>query len=248
MLKLISFLFTLNLCASTLFSQTWADPTGELKKQLLSLVRARYDTSLQYVEFTVFDTLLAHYKAEKDTRIQDPYNTLKGCILFSTYKDDEASEPDNFIVGIVKNGKIIWDNAPGTSADLGEDLLYSQDINNDGEVDFIYSEPDFSLMRENVDGKAPILYYFYILSWNGIRGRFINASDSTGASELMGDDGCDLIPITKNGIRKIETTLPDLEFDWGDYKTTTFPRITYTWNGHRYGLWAKSKSKNKITR
>jgi hypothetical protein len=248
MLKLISFFFTLSFCASTLFAQTWADPKGELNNQLLSLVRARYDTSLQYIQFTVFDTLLAYSKAENKTDIQDPYHTLRGCILFSTYKDHEESEPDHFIVGIVKNGKIIWDNAPGTSAHLGENILYSQDINHDGEVDLIYSEPDLSLMRENVDGKAPILYYFYILSWNGIRGKFINTSDSTGVSELMGDGGCDLVPSTKNGVKKIETALPDLDIDWGNHKTSTFPRITYTWNGQQYEVWTKSKSKNKSTR
>ena len=180
--------------------------------------------------------------------IQDPYNTLRGCVLFSAYKDHEDSELANFIVGIVKNGKIIWDNAPGTSSDLGGKLLYAQDINNDGNVDLVYAQPDLFLMHENVDGKAPILYYFYILSWNGSRARFINTSDSTGASRLMGNGGCDLIPNTKNGIKKIETTLPDLDLDWGDYKTSTFPRITYTWNGQLYGLWTKSKTKDKRTK
>ena len=64
----------------------------------------------------------------------------------------------------------------------------------------------------------------------------------------MGNGGCDLIPNTKNGIKKIETTLPDLDLDWGDYKTITFPRITYTWNGQLYGLWTKSKTKDKRTK
>jgi len=249
MLKLISCLLTLNLCASTLSAQRWADPNDVLNGQVLSLVRARLDTTLQYVECTVLDTLLTHSKAEHHTKIQDPYNTLRGCVLFSAYKAHEDSELDNFIVGIVKNGKIIWDNAPGTPARLGwGDLLYAQDINIDGEVDLIYCDPDLWLMHQSVDGKAPILYYIYILSWNGFRGRFISATDSNGVSELISDGGCELIPTTTNGIKKIVTNLPDLDFDWGEYKTTTFPGITYTWDGHRYGLSIKSQSKNKSTK
>jgi len=235
----IVFLF---LSVSGLFGQHWADPNGTINNQLMSLVRTRYDATLQYVQFTIFDTLISYATIENNKNIQDPYKTLKGCILFSTYKDNGDNEPDNFIVGIVKDGKLIWDNAPGTSADLGGDLLYTQDINNDGEIDLIFSIREREIFGM---GKPPFLYYLYALSWNGTRGRFINAD---GDHIMMGNGGFELVDTNQDGIQEIITALPDIDMDWGKYKTSTFPRITYSWNGKEYGFWPEAKQINKSTK
>jgi len=114
-------LLPLNISISS--AQHWADPQGTIHNQLISLIQARYGSDYQYVGYSVLDTLIL-YSNRDNENIQDPYGTLKGCVLFSTYKDNGESEPNTFIAGMVNNGQIIWDNAPGTSADLGGQLLY----------------------------------------------------------------------------------------------------------------------------
>jgi len=235
-----SFLLFL-LWASFSFAQDRYDPRGVVRGQLMNLISVRFGPEFKSVGFSIFDSLIFHSQNESK-HIQDPYKTLKGCVLFSTYKDNGDGLPDNFIAGMVKNGQIVWDNAPGTSADLGGRLLSAQDINNDKEVDLLISESDreFALTR-----RGPFLYYLYILSWDGIRGRFINAFDSSGTSVMVGDG--DFVLVNKDGdnIKEIHATLPDIDMDWGDHKTTAFPHITYTWNGSKYGLWVSARKISK---
>jgi hypothetical protein len=236
--KLISLIL---LYTSFLASQDFLDRQGIVRAQILDLIHKRYGAGFQNVGYSMLDSLIYYSRIEKNDRIQDPYNTIKGCILFSTYKDNGKNEPDAFIVGMIKNGQIVWDNAPGTSADLGGDLLYAQDINNDGEVELLLSENDreFSLMR------GPFLYYLYTLSWNGTRGTFINASRNGDKSALMGDGGFELVDRNGDGIKEIMAALPNIDLDWGVYKTSTFPRITYSWNGSQYGFWPDTIKTNK---
>ena len=221
---------------SSAVAQEWADRTGKIRNQIENLVRAKYGTDFKDFHYTVFDTLILYSNADEEN-IQDPYGTLKGCVLFSTYKDRGESTPDTFIVGIVKNGQIIWDNSPGTKVDLGGDLLQAQDINKDGDVDLLYSEVDWELLGI----KGPDLFYYYVLSWNGKSGRFINAFDSTGISVMEGNGGCDLVDKDGDGIQEIRTTLPEIDRDYGALRTGTFPYVTYGWNGMQYGLWSNTE-------
>lgn len=225
------------------YSQDYLDPQGIIRAKILNLIQARYGLEYKNVGYSIFDTLLSYAKREHDNKIQDPFGTLKGCILFSTYKDFGDSIPSNFIAGIIKNNRIIWDNAPGTNADLGGDLLYAKDINNDGKVDLLISEDDREYLL--MSGKPPFLSYLYILTWDGKKGSFINDFRVDGKSYLQGDGGFELVDKNKKGIYKITTTLPDIGIDWEDFKTKTFPRITYSWNGKQYGLWPRKKSTSK---
>ncbi len=232
----IGLLLLLFICASSLHAQDWADPQGTVEAQLMGLLQQRYGSDFQYVGFSILDSLLSHSLTENDY-VRDPYGTLKGCVLFSTYKEAE----DTFVVGMMRNGKIIWDNAPGSKADLGGDLLYAQDINNDGEVDLLVLEIDREFLER---GREPFLYYLHILSWNGVRGRVISAEDN---NAMMGDGLFELSGKNKDGIREIEATLPNLDLDWGRLKTNTFPHITYTWNGTQYGFWPGHKPEKART-
>ena len=221
------------LCLHTcsLISQGRYDPQGVVRKQLLKLAATKYGPEFSDVGYSILDSLIAHSLVENHD-IRDLYGTLKGCILFSTFKDKHEAEPDTFIVGVARDGQIVWDNAPGSLADVGGDLLYAQDINNDGEVDLLVTEVDreYALMR------GPSLSYLYILSWNGIRGRFINAFEAEGGSALI---GCtfELARKDRTGARQIVSSLPNLDFEWRDYRTKAFPQVTYTWNGKQYALW-----------
>ncbi len=221
------------LCVSPGAAQKRYDRQGVVRGQLLSLIHARYGSEYQYVEYTMFDTLIS-YSSRDNENVQDPYGTLKGCNLFSTYKASGDDEPNNFILGVMKNGQIIWDNAPGTSADLGGELLYAQDINNDGEVDLVFSKTDQDNLKT---GNSPFLCYLYVLSWNGTQGRFTSAFGNDGESVMLGDGSCELVDKDGDGIWEIRTALPDIDLDWGDHRTSTYSYVTYGWNGSQYGLW-----------
>lgn len=176
----------------------------------------------------------------EDKNIQDPYNTLKDCVLFSTYKDDEKNEPDVFITGMMKKGKIIWDDSPGTHADLGGEISYAQDINKNGEVDLVISESDRNF---SLNGRAgPPLYYLYVLSWNGKRGKFINTFRKDGKSAMIAGNFFELVDRDSNGIKEIRATIPQIEYlDLSKYKTEDSTHIIYSWNGTQYGVWPKWK-------
>lgn len=233
---------------SSLYAQARYDPQGTVKSQLMNLVHERYGSGYNSIGFLVLDSLIFYSSTDKQD-IQDPYKTLQGCILFSTSVNNGESEPDTFISGMVKNGQIIWDNAPGGHMLLTEDPLYAQDINKGGEVDLLLAQSE---RNSDAMERPPFLYYYYILSWNGTRGKFINGFDSLGLSVLLGSDYCQLLVVNGDGIKEITTALPDIDMDWGAYKTRTFPNITYSWNGTQYGLWTKrvkttksAKLKNK---
>jgi hypothetical protein len=218
---------------SFLHAQNRFDPQGMIQSQLTDLVQARYGSDFQFVAYNIIDSLIYYSKSNLEN-IQDPYGTLKGCILFSVHKANLEGAPDTFVVGMLKNGQIIWDNAPGTIADLGGDLLYAQDINSDGEVDLLISEIDDEFLSI---GKPPFLYYLYILSWNGLRGRFVNSIREDQTSAMIGDGGFELVDKTGDGIKEVKVALPDIDIDWDEYKTSTYPYITYGWNGSQYGFW-----------
>jgi len=77
------------------------------------------------------------------------------------------------------------------------------------------------------------------LSWNGTSGRFINAFRDDGKSAMMGDGSFGICSINSgDNIQEIKAALPDIEMDWGDYKTNNYPYITYGWNGSQYGFWS----------
>jgi hypothetical protein len=240
-LRLGTLLLILVLGVSSVFGQSYLDRKGIVRDQIMTLVKARFGPEFIYVGYSILDSLIAYSTKEHNYRRQDPYSTLKGCILFSTYKDCPECEPDTFVVGMIRNGRIIWDNFPGSRADLGGHLIYAQDLNNDGEVDLLIREVDRELLRM---GRGPDLYYLYVLSWNGSRGRFINSFLDNGKSALV---GWLFEPVHRNAsdILAIEAALPDLEMQWEEYKTSTFPHLRYTWNGKDYGLWINKNGKSR---
>ena len=92
-----SFLLFL-LWASFSFAQDRYDPRGVVRGQLMNLISVRFGPEFKSVGFSIFDSLIFHSQNESK-HIQDPYKTLKGCVLFSTYKDNGDGLPDNFIAG-----------------------------------------------------------------------------------------------------------------------------------------------------
>jgi hypothetical protein len=212
------------------FSQESYDPQGTVYNQIAPLIQGKYGQGYDF-SYTMFDT--AVYYSEDDN-IQDPYGTLKGCVLFSAYKFDSLNytPPDTFIVGMIKNGQIIWDDFPGSGRNLSDDhfygtLLYSQDINSDGEVDLVFANARWNSLG---DREAAIVY-IEILSWNGTSGRFVSG-------DMIGSGGVDLLDVDGSGIKCLRAKLlTQDEISLDMFKTSTFPYVTYGWNGTQYGLW-----------
>lgn len=229
------------LSISILNSQRYLDHKGIIEAHIESLIHARYGTEYICNGYSILDSLIHYSKIEKNYRIQDPYNTLKGCVYFSACKYSEESDPDTFITGVAKKGHIIWDNAPGIKSNPGGHLLYSKDINNDGEVDLIFSEPDREILKI---GRGPLLYYLYVLSWDGANARFINSFDEYGKSVMLGNGGCELLKKKGSNIKEIITTLPNVYLIPDEYKTETYPAVIYQWNGCQYGFCPDKKTVN----
>jgi len=216
--------------ASYVFCQgEYQDPQRIIGRQLEPLIKARYGQEYE-VGHNVFDYLIANSRNDK---ITDPYGTLRGCVLFSAFKLDES---DSMIIGMYRNGSIVWDNFPGSKAHGTNNVLYSSDVNDDGEVDILIPEFDRFLMTREGSG----ISYLWIISWNGSRGKFINdIHNITGKSTVVTvDDVFDLFDTDGDGVMEIRGLISDV---WQKYfpnlNSTTLPNITYGWNGSLYGFW-----------
>ncbi len=223
----------LTIClTATSFSQELFDPQGVVYNRIVPLIQGKYGQDYRF-NYTMMDTVVRYSFSDN---VQDPYGTLKGCVLFSAYKYQADSVPNNFIVGMIKHGRIIWDNVPGSEINLSDDntygtLLYSQDINNDGEVDLVFA--DYQL--ETPSASQPDLTSIRILSWNGTRGRFISG-------DMIGSGENELLDVNSDGTKDLRVKL--LTFDetsLSEFKTSSFPYVTYGWNGTQYGLWPNVK-------
>jgi hypothetical protein len=148
--------------------------------------------------------------------IDDPYETLKGCILFVASKTNDHNRN---IIGAYKSPSILW---------LSDTLLYgcdqefvaTRDINLDGTVDIVVSfdEPGYT---ENS------IQRMWVFSWNGSNGQCINAVDDSG----------NYLPIQAN---KYTLQMVDLDGD-GILEFRSRSEIdgslAWSWNGQAYGEW-----------
>ncbi len=222
------------------FGQERFDTSGVVRNQVAQLVQAKYGARYDF-HYVMFDAeiqqaLCDQEKVGENADIQDPYGTLKGCILFSAYKSKPDSIPTNFIVGMIKHDRIIWDNFPGSGADLANNyqdgtLLFSQDINKDGRVDLVFGDA----RRFSPSDLQPYVLWIDILSWDGKHGKFISG-------DMIGSGGIELLNIDTTGIEELRVKLlTEVETTWSEFKTSSFPYVTYGWNGSEYGLWPNVK-------
>ena len=213
------------------------DPNNTVKQMLINAVTSKYGTGYK-VSFHIMYSLIANSSTDE---ITDPYGTLKGCILFGAWRDpQEEKERDSIVTGIFKGGQIIWDDYPGTKAGFGGTLLVSRDINNDCEVDIIAPRTDFNLMTREGSGITSL----WILSWNGTRGRMINAIHplTSQSAIITTDDVYKFIDTKEKGVLAIRCLIDDVwQKYFPEYHPKSLPYITYSWNGTNYGYWVKEK-------
>ncbi len=224
----IMFIFSMlvSYAAAQIISERKYDPNKTVLHALESAIQAKHGNNYD-ISFHIMDSLIANSFPDE---ITDPYGTLKGCILFSAWHTWQSE--DSVITGMYKNGEIIWDDYPGTKAGFASELLTTKDINNDGEVDILAPELDHERFT-----RESSIYYLWILSWNGTRGRIINDIDPvTHQSTLVStDDMYDLVDFNRDGILEIRGWINRWREDFPNLNPPTLPSITYSRNGIKYG-------------
>ncbi len=204
------------------------DPEEVVRNALIAALRTKYSRTYE-VSYHIMDSLIAH-AIRGD--ISDPYGTLAGCVLFSAMSDWDVK--DSTITGMFKNGEIVWDDYPGTNAGFGGELITTKDINKDGVVDILEAEMD----EERTTREGSGISYLWILSWDGRTGRIINDIDSTTHQSILvsTDMFYRLVDMDHDGIMEIRAVIRDWREDFPRLNPSTLPRITYTWNGSKYGF------------
>jgi hypothetical protein len=232
-------LFSITILYVTLISSAIAqiiaerkyDPNEIVLSALGTAVRAKYGSNYE-ISFHIMDSLIAN---SLPGEITDPYGTLAGRVLFSAWdkSQEEKRTMDSVVTGMYKNGQIIWDDYPGTKSGFASELITTKDINNDGEVDILEAETDFTR-----NTRESSISYLWILSWNGTTGKIINdINPITNQSILVSTDGWyDLVDINRDGIVEIRGEIDHWQEDFPNLNPPTLPSITYSWNGSKYGF------------
>ncbi|MGA7720490.1 MAG: hypothetical protein WCA84_04860, partial [Ignavibacteriaceae bacterium] len=216
------------------------NPSKEIIQTIESEMSAKYGKKFDLNTFFIMDSLVNKipepWSMEK---IQDPYGTLAGIDIFSCEDakigQDDSSKfiPDSSIIGIYKNGNIIWDSGPIIYGYIESYLSFCQDINADGIVDVGLLAQYYDFYTNN-DHKT--VDYLWILSWDGNNGKFINDYDvTTGKSKLI-PKIFDLFDWNGDGIDEIVSSW-DPDDAMPENIPPNYPYVTYGWNGNKYGLW-----------
>lgn len=157
--------------------------------------------------------------------IEDPYRTLKGCLLFTAYNPNTIANPDttSWIVGIYKKGTLVWySDELGDNGMRGE-IYGTKDLNMDGTVD---------ILTEWTDTRAK-WSYLEIYSWDGTQGKDITSTtidERTGYPGIYGGyHSYDVSDLDGDGIMEIRSYPADGE-DSINVKS-------WSWNGQEYGKW-----------
>ena len=211
--------------------------SNEIVSYIESQMYSKYNHGFKISIFIIMDSILNRMPSSYfDERMTNPYNTLNGISIFSCQKENGTQ--DSSIIGVLKNGNLLWDSGPFISGNVLSDIVFCKDINKDNIVDIgLISElSDFS------EGYNPnkIVDYLWILSWNGISGSFINEVDDItsksnlipGPFRLFDQNGDDVYEISS-----VFSYNEEYSYSIPQFPPQNFPYVTYGWNGDKYGLW-----------
>ncbi|AFH50351.1 Alpha beta-propellor repeat-containing integrin [Ignavibacterium album JCM 16511] len=166
-------------------------------------------------------------------KLSNPYGTLTHTTIFTATKQTEFSCKG--LVGIYKNGSILWDSdtTMNCTSDLdkytGLVIFSVSDINRDGKVDIVLSSISFGPTDYST------VHRLYAYSWDGSNGWLITDTDSEGRSTLnsfLGPGDFDFVDVDGDGIYEITA---DWYIDLDEYKTK-LKVFTYYWNGYKYAF------------
>ena len=233
-------LMTLILIQNKLKAQSITEPyktPDNVIKYIESQMDSKYDGNYALSIYFIMDSLLNKTPYNyMDEKFEDPYGTLKGISVFSCQKYSDSE--DSSIIGIYKEGNILWDSGPIIFGSILNRLSFCKDINKDSVVDIgLISEYHDFEERYNPNN---IEDYLWILSWYGSEGKLINDYDASthksklvpGPFRLFDENGDGIFEISSKYFYDDEYTHKPIENPPPNY-----PYVTYGWNRSKYGLW-----------
>ncbi|MFA6542330.1 MAG: hypothetical protein WCT99_12100, partial [Bacteroidota bacterium] len=165
-------------------------------------------------------------KFDSDGGIENPYNTLNHCFVFTYYRVTAANESKSKLsVGILKDGNVTarLDTVIETFYSTSGEIKTIADINNDGAVDI--------LITRTLGVSPPPGQGYWIVSWNGSSLHLINDVTKDEESVIVSPwDGITYVDINGDGIYELETEMVD--------ESGKLEKVIYSWNGQLYGLWS----------
>jgi hypothetical protein len=210
------------------------DPSGAIKAQLLSVIHLQFGQDYR-TAFSVLDSSIKRNESTTDGgELSDPYNTLRGFILFGADRTTSVDLDDQHgIMGMYKDGQIVWHSDPIFKGEW-YGIFSTKDINQDGKVDILVEWTPGSQMITVRD--------LWIISWDGTTGTIINQTNPQNGNTTIHatENTFDLISIDNSAPMLIRGLWPDEEdfHDWfPNEQISTMPYVTYGWNGLQYGLW-----------
>jgi hypothetical protein len=145
--------------------------------------------------------------------ITDPYGSLIDCYIF------QADVDNGGLVGIYKNGNILWDSGPIIEFGEYADILGTMDLNNNGNVEVLFGI--YYGMHNSYQS-------IWIFSWDGQIGSLLNETNSVNylnKSVIFSFEWyTEIYDVDGDGILEIK----------GQDEETRSAKI-YSWNGIRYG-------------
>jgi hypothetical protein len=245
-IQILLLLTCIGSAVSRIPGQKWSynDSMTTMRKPLLSAVERRFGDRYD-VRMYVLDSLVGKgpWGAERfgpgpNADITDPYNQLRGCVLFcASLTDNDPYNDDSSIVGMYKDGSILW-TAPILIPGVMEDLFAVSDLNNDGQVDIVAFWSGY--LRYDITTS-----FVWIISWDGTTGKIINdyRADSRASNIMTTANILDLYKPDSSKVFALRAYWAPGNDNFPDDTISTRPAVIYTWNGSSYGLW---KSVNQM--
>jgi hypothetical protein len=164
--------------------------------------------------------------------IEDPYETLSNCLIFSAHRKVSSYRYGYSVVGVFKNNQIVWhsDDLIKPSCFSFGQIFTTRDLLFNGKVEIVTKWVD---CNTGVGGHC-----LWIFSWDGYTGTLINDIDISGSSVIRTDQYSDFgfVDIEGDGIWEIEASGYTIN-DEGEIEPLPF---YYSWNGELYGEWTNT--------
>jgi hypothetical protein len=152
----------------------------------------------------------------------DTLASLQHCVIFLA-TNDHSSAPHSGLIGIFKEDNILWKSDTVINTDIvsPNEIVTIQDLNLGGRIDIVTSWIEGHPYGQGIE-------HWWIVSWDGRRGHFINRYHE-GISEIRSiEDGFGIGAPDRNGIKPIIGVWVNNSQD------STTSRIVYRWNGKEY--------------
>lgn len=159
--------------------------------------------------------------------ILDPYNTLAGIIIFSTYTEEN---PEEQYFCLFKNNSIIWYYEDKIEYWWGGQIFTTNDINSDGKVEIVTIWGSSLEYVRGEDNETITFDYMYIFGWDGINGNLLNEPAFQSSDNMF-----EMFDLEVDGIYEFRAYWKPI---WGDYPAdftpTELPWVTFGWTGSQY--------------